>query len=241
MLQGAGIATQPTAQPTPPIALQQPSAPTHSAQPSNEQSQTQLQRLIQQALSASRQPPTAGSAATPAASSAPSAASASTSGSPAAPLDTAALARTLAGLAAQFTRNGGQSAAGNREPQLPPHSLTDILQPDRVLPVLADDDYKQLAALLPTEAESDADPLSARLARHMRSAQFAQTAGRMQSLLHSENYGSLLSSLGLDMSAGGFGVEGLMAAVERLVKVDKEKAAAAAQSAQQQPQQPPSQ
>ena len=160
--------------------------------------------------------------------------------------------------------------------QLPPHSLLDMLQPDRLLPLLSDDDRRELVKLLPGENEpsgstdsataatadtaaaaaagsvpaaadgsvsstsaSASKTLSASLSRHLHGDQFPQTPERMQSLLYSENYGSLLSSLGLDTSAGGFGVEGLVAAIERQVRLDREKQTATSGAVPQQ--QPPAQ
>ena len=264
-LQGAGSVagmSPPAVHLTPPVALQSPSAPAHSAQPSNEQSQNQLQRLLQALASAAA---TANSAPSTAAATGAGTAASSNTTTPS--VDTAALTRSLAGVVAQLSRSGQSTAA--RETQLPPHSLLDVLQPDTILPLLQHDDIKQLAQLLPTDSDkaatdtaqpnsahtdsgggsvdsaAPAPPTSAStslpslLSRHMRSAQFQQTAGRMQSLLYSENYGSLLSSLGLDTAAGGFGVDGLVAAIERQVRVDRDRQTAAQQSSQQQqPQQP---
>ena len=260
LLQGSGPGSalpQSTTQLSPPVALQQPTAPSPSAQPSNEQSQSQLQRLLQALASAAASSTNSASSTAGAptrlgpssSSSVPAVAGSSVPSS----VDTAALSRSLAGVVAQMSRSGA-----GREPQLPPHSLLDVLQPDRVLPLLDEDQLRQLVALLPSDSSTVATPATATatataaaatatgtaaaaasLSLHLRSAQFSQTAGRMQSLLYSENYGSLLSSLGLDTSAGGFGVEGLVAAIERRVKLDREKDGAAASSASQQPQQQP--
>ena len=273
-MQGAGLsATALSAtQLAPPTTGQPPSAPSQPAQPSNEQSQNQLQRLLQ-ALAAAASTANSNSNTPSGSSINASPASAAAAGVTTAPsVDTAALTRSLAGVVAQLSRSGQMAGAGLgiREPQLPPHSLLDVLQPDRVIPLLADDDIKQLVQLLPgddadgatataADAETAAGPvdtadsassdvvsisastatataaattsLSARVSRHMRSAQFQQTVGRMQSLLHSENYGSLLGSLGLDTAAGGFGVEGLVAAIERQVQLGRDSASSTAATA----------
>jgi hypothetical protein len=58
--------------------------------------------------------------------------------------------------------------------------------------------------------------------------------GRMNGVLNGENYGSLMSSLGLEMGNGGFGVEGLVQAIERQVQREK----SAKEAGGRQPQQP---
>ena len=188
------VATQ---QPTPP-PQPQPTAPSTAATAQ----QNSLQRMIQAALVSARGQPAA-----PA--SADSSASSSSSAAPA--FDAATLARSLNDLASQYRQQ--------REPALPAHSLTDILSVDRVLPVLNDADVLRLSAFLPGGANTAAD-----LSTHMRSAQFAQTVQRMNGVCNGENYGSLLSSLGLEIGNGGFGVEGLVAAIERQVQREKNAA-----------------
>ena len=146
-------------------------------------------------------------------SSSTSTANPSTSASTPAPtFDAAALARSLNQIASQYRM---------REPALPSHSLSDILHADRILPLLTEQDRERLAPLLPGGGRD--------VAVDMRSAQFAQTVGRMNGVLNGENYGSLLSSLGLEMGNGGFGVEGLVQAIERQVQREKDSRGGAGQ------------
>ena len=228
-----------------------PATASDASQANSGQNQSQMHRLLQ-ALASAAATANISSGGSSSSSGGGVSASAAASSAASSSVDTAALTRSLAGVVAQLSRSDATGGGGGGPGmQLPPHSLLDVLQSDRLLPLLSDDDRRELVRLLPGENEpsgstASATPsttdsaisLSASLSRHLRSAQFAQTAGRMQSLLYSENYGSLLSSLGLDTSAGGFGVEGLVAAIERKVRLDREKQAATNKQQQQPPPQP---
>jgi hypothetical protein len=203
--------------PTPPIALQTP-APAPVLEPAggplSTGAQASFQRMIQAALAASmtsRSAPQAGTAASSSSSAASSSSSSSSSSS--ASFDSTSIARSLNDLAQQLRQQ--------REPQLPAHSLLDILAADRVLPLLSPAD---IASLLPHLPSVGTEQSAEGIAQHMRSAQFAQVLGRMDSVLRGEAYGGLIGSLGLSIGSGdgGFGVEGLIDAINRLVRKERQ-------------------
>lgn len=107
--------------------------------------------------------------------------------------DANALARALAAM---------QAAQANNQPR---YHLNDVLDAERVLACLDQSDIDQLMSELP---ENDRD-----VGSHLRSAQFLQTVQRLNNLLYGQNYGSLMSSLGLPVD--GFGVEGLVQALQQ--------------------------
>ena len=203
--------------PTPPVAVQTP-APAPVLEPAggplSGNAQASFQRMIQAALAASmtsRNAPAAAAASSSSSAAASSAASSSSSSS--ASFDSNSIARSLNDLAQQLRQQ--------REPQLPAHSLLDILNAERVLPLLSPAD---IAALLPHLPTAGTEQSATGIAQHMRSAQFAQVLGRMDSVLRGEGYGGLIGSLGLDVGSGdgGFGVEGLIDAINRLVRKERQ-------------------
>jgi len=100
------------------------------------------------------------------------------------------------------------------------HSLSEILDPDRVQGALDEKSISSLLPLLPEGQRHASDLMS-----HLRSAQFHQTVNRINSLLNSNQYGQLMASFALNPAGENIGVQGLIDAVQKEVKKEEEKKA----------------
>lgn len=144
------------------------------------------------------------------------ASSASTSAAPGAnPQFSADAVNLFKAMAAQLQQQQQQQESGP--------GLDDILDADRVIPLLTPDMIATLSKLLPEGQQTEGA-----LKQQLRSAQLKQTLARMSAILQSEQFGPLMASLGLPVT-GEMGVTGFLNAVQ--AAADKERAAAPGASA----------
>lgn len=124
----------------------------------------------------------------------------------------AALAASLSSFAQQLQAQQAQQAQYN---------LPDILDPERVIPILNEDDALA-QALLEHLPESQRNP--AQLRNTLRSPQFQQAAGRLTAVLNSEQFATVMASFQLPLSpTGDMGVPAFLSALQSQAEAEKEK------------------
>ncbi len=153
--------------------------------------------------------PAPAAAPTPAPAPAPAAAAATPAPAAASSSNSASLAASLNRLAASLLAQQQAAQQASNSP-----SLTEILDPERLIPLVESDSKlaESLLQYLPPEQRQPQD-----LKTHLRSPQFRQALARMSALLNSENFGHVMGSLGLPIGAG-FGVDALLEAIEAMAK-----------------------
>lgn len=161
----------------------------------------------------------AGAAAAPApaaaAAAGSSAASSSSSGAAAAPLNANALLSTLNAMAQQLQARQDAEAAGAGT------GVEDVLDASRVQPLL-DVDAALVDALVEYLPEGQRSPDALRA--QLRSPQMQQTMSRLTSILNSAQFGQLMASLSLPVTAaGGLGVDAFLKAIQEQAKKQQDK------------------
>jgi len=101
-------------------------------------------------------------------------------------------------------------------------TLSDLLDPERLLPILLSDENREAVKNLCDEYLPEGQRGEDEMKQQLRSAQFQQTCERMTGILNGRMFSSLLSSLSLE-AKGSIGVQAFLDAIEEKVRKEKEK------------------